>query len=134
MIYFLNTSINNKKRVRFALQKVFGLGRSESNEICDSVGISEEIKISSLSQSQLALLETRIEEGWLIGLDLQKRKVGEKARLRRISSYRGIRHAQGLPCRGQRTHTNAKTVRSLSGERKSKRGATTLKGSRRKKS
>jgi small subunit ribosomal protein S13 len=118
MVYLFNTIIDDKKGVRFALQKIFGLGKKESGDICDSLGISHEIKVSHLSSSQLALLETRISEGWLIGLELRRRIGVEKERLRRISSYRGIRHALGLPCRGQRTHTNGRTVRALGGRNK----------------
>nr|YP_009162786.1 ribosomal protein S13 [Botryococcus braunii]AKU37092.1 ribosomal protein S13 [Botryococcus braunii] len=120
MVYFLNTTVDDTKKVRFALQKIFGLGKKESDDVCDSLGISDEIKISHLSFSQLALLQRRIGESCFIGLELQRKRGKDKERYRRISSYRGIRHAQGLPCRGQRTHTNGKTVRFLSGRYKRK--------------
>jgi small subunit ribosomal protein S13 len=123
MVYFLNTTVDDTKKVRFALQKIFGLGKKESHDVCDSLGISDEIKMSHLTYSQLALLQRRIQESYFIGLELQRKGGREKERYRRISSYRGIRHAQGLPCRGQRTHTNGKTVRFLSGRYKKKGGS-----------
>jgi small subunit ribosomal protein S13 len=113
MIYFLNNNIENKKKVSVALAEIFGLGKRGCTDICDLVGISENIRICHLSGRQLDLLGAVIEENYSIGLDLKSLLRREIERYKQISAYRGIRHAQGLPCRGQRTHTNGKTVRAL---------------------
>jgi small subunit ribosomal protein S13 len=114
MVYLLNNNINVQKPVRVALTVIFGLGRKGCSEICDSLGISPNIRIYHLSTAQLDLLSTTIEENYSIGVDLASVIKRDRERYKTISSYRGIRHAAGLPCRGQRTHTNGKTVRAVS--------------------
>jgi small subunit ribosomal protein S13 len=106
-----------KKRVEIALTYVYGIGRSRSVKILHAAGVDREIKVSDLSEDQLSRIRQRIEEeGGVMG-DVQKNVQLNIKRLMEIGSYRGLRHRRGLPVRGQRTHTNART-------RKGKRRAT----------
>jgi small subunit ribosomal protein S13 len=130
MVYLLNNNINGEKPVRVALTIIFGVGRKSCSEICDSLGISPNIRINHLSTSQLDLLSTTIEENYSIGLDLASVIKQDRERYKTLSSYRGIRHVAGLPCRGQRTHTNGKTARVMNrgeglkkGMKKKKKGS-----------
>jgi small subunit ribosomal protein S13 len=111
MIYILNTNLQNKKKVKKALLSIYGLGNALSNEICDQLGISDHLELDQLSTWQMDRLSRLIEQNYFIGGDVEACVRKNKERLVFISSYRGFRHNQGLPCRGQRTHGNSKTAR-----------------------
>ena len=111
MIYILNTNLKDKKKINKALCKVYGLGNHLSNQICDDLGISAALKVKQLSPSQIDVLNRVIPQTYLMGAELQGEIRRRKERLVMISTYRGIRHSQGLPTRGQRTHGNARTTR-----------------------
>ena len=111
MIYILNTNLQDKKPVGKALSSIFGVGDSLSKQICDDLGVSISLKVHQLSPSQIDLLNQGIPQTSSIGAELQGEIRQRKERLVLISSSRGIRHSQGLPTRGQRTHGNARTAR-----------------------
>lgn len=111
MIYILNTNLNEKSRISKALCEIYGVGNQLSNQICDDLGISSGLKVEDLSPSHIDLLSQAIPQTYLIGTELQGETRKSKDRLILVSSYRGIRHSQGLPSRGQRTHGNAQTAR-----------------------
>jgi small subunit ribosomal protein S13 len=111
MIYILNTNLNDNKKIGKALCEIYGLGNQLSNQICDDLGISSSLKVEDLSPSQIDLLSQAIPHTYVIGAELQGEIRRSKERLVLVSSYRGIRHSQGLPSRGQRTHGNAQTAR-----------------------
>ena len=114
MIYILSTNINDKKKIKEGLSTVYGLGKAFSMEICDELGVSDKITFRQLTYSQREMLTQLVPENYMIGAELRGWLRQNKERLKRISSYRGIRYVQGLPCRGQRSHGNAQTVRKLS--------------------
>ena len=114
MIYILSTNINDKKRIKEGLSTVHGLGKALSIKICDQLGVSDKITFRQLKYSQRETLTQLVPSSYMVGAQLRGVVRQNKERLKRISSHRGIRHVQGLPCRGQRSHGNARTVRRLS--------------------
>lgn len=111
MIYILNTNLSDKQKIGKALCEVYGVGNQLSKQICDDLGISSSLKVEDLSPSHIDLLSQTIPQNYVIGAELQGETRRSKERLVLVSSYRGIRHSQGLPSRGQRTHGNAQTAR-----------------------
>lgn len=111
MIYILNTNLNDKKKINKALSEIYGVGNQLSKQICDDLGISCGLKVGDLSPSHIDWLSQAIPQTYVIGAELQGETRKSKERLILVSSYRGIRHSQGLPSRGQRTHGNAQTAR-----------------------
>ncbi|KAJ1432096.1 Ribosomal protein S13 [Sesbania bispinosa] len=101
--------IPDNKRLEYALQHIHGIGRSKAHHIVRELGVENKY-VKDLSKRELYSLRELLSK-YLIGNDLLvERDVG---RLVSIQCYRGIRHADALPCRGQRTHTNARTRRSM---------------------
>ena len=113
MIYLFNTNLPNEKKVTKALEKIQGIGRNQSHQICNQLGISNQIRINQLSNQSLEKLTGLIQSTYQIGSDLTRIRSNNIARLVRIGSYRGFRHTEGLPVHGQRTHGNANTCRKL---------------------
>lgn len=113
MVYLLNTNINEKKKLGIALQKIYGLGEYQCFQICDSLGISTEKRIKQLSSVEFEKLTQFITQNYEIGLDVKRSILQNVQRFVKIGSYRGFRHTEGLPVRGQRTHGNSRTVRKL---------------------
>jgi small subunit ribosomal protein S13 len=111
MIYILGTNLKNTQRVWRSLCKVHGINGVLSGQICDDLGISRQVRISQLLPSQIDLLNQIVPQHYLTGAELQTQVRKNRERLIAISTYRGIRHSQGLPTRGQRTHGNAQTSR-----------------------
>lgn len=111
MIYILGANLRDSQKVWRSLCKVHGINGILSRQICDDLGISRQIKISQLLPSQIDLLNQIVPQDYLTGAELQTEVRRNQERLITISTYRGIRHSQGLPTRGQRTHGNAQTSR-----------------------
>ncbi|KAB1205395.1 Small ribosomal subunit protein S13, mitochondrial [Morella rubra] len=101
--------IPDKKRLRIALQHIHGVGRSRARQILSELSI-ENKPAKDLTGREIYSLREELTR-YLTGHDLNNQVKKDIARLMEIQSYRGIRHSQGLPCRGQRTHTNARTWR-----------------------
>lgn len=99
------------KRIEIALTYVYGIGLSRSHEILDKMKIDRSIKANDLTVDQVGVLRTEIEKQYRVEGDLRRLVGSNIKRLRDIGSYRGSRHALGLPARGQRTKTNSRTVR-----------------------
>src|SRR5436190_8415272 len=100
-----------QKRAEVALTYIYGIGRSRSLDILHRAGVDKDSRVNSLSEDQLNHIRQIIEEeGGVMG-DVQKNVQMNIKRLMEIGSYRGLRHRRGLPVRGQRTHTNARTRR-----------------------
>ena len=111
MIYILETNLLENKSVYFSLTKIFGIGRFQSFLICKKLGLSYNCKLSKLTPDQIVKLIKFIENlSLLINSNLKKSKIILVKRLVQIKAYKGIRRLRGLPVRGQRTHTNAKTA------------------------
>lgn len=98
-----------KKRMVVALTYVYGIGRTTSEKILKSAGIDESVRAESLSESDLARIREIIDAQYKVEGDLRREIQGNIKRLKDLGAYRGMRHIRNLPCRGQRTHTNART-------------------------
>ena len=110
MIYIFETEILNSKSLNFSLQKIYGLGKYQTNIICKKLGFSANHKTSQLTKEQIVKLIRTIENSNLILTnELKKLQIFTLKKLVKIKSYTGLRRLKGLPVRGQRTHTNAKT-------------------------
>ena len=97
------------KRVEIALTYVYGIGRSRSVKVLHRAGVDRNVRVNDLTEDQLSRIRSILEEeGGVMG-DVQKNVQMNIKRLMEIGSYRGLRHRRGLPVRGQRTHTNART-------------------------
>jgi len=98
-----------EKRVEIGLTYIFGIGRARSNEILDKTGISPDTRVRDLTDDEIAKLRDIIEKVYTVEGDLRREVALNIKRLTEIRCYRGIRHRMGLPVRGQRTKTNART-------------------------
>jgi len=97
------------KRVEIALTYIFGIGRTQSNKILKSAGVNLDTKVRDLNDDETNKIRKIIEEQLRVEGDLRKETSFNIKRLMEVGSYRGLRHRRGLPVRGQRTHTNART-------------------------
>src|SRR6476659_7261509 len=97
------------KRVEIALTYIFGIGRTVSNKILSAAGVDVNTKVRDLNDDETNKIRKIIEEQHRVESDLRKEISFNIKRLMEIGSYRGLRHRRGLPTRGQRTHTNART-------------------------
>jgi small subunit ribosomal protein S13 len=112
MTYILETELNPNTVVEYALKKIYGLGQVKATILNKKLGLSKNYKINELDSSQLTLLIKIIEQSkYLLGNDLKKTQITSLKALVSIKHYKGLRRIRGLPIRGQRTHTNAKTAR-----------------------
>ena len=113
MVYLFETKLSETKDVFHSLQLIYGIGKSRSKQICNQLGFKENFKIKQLSKEQIKQLIKIIDKSNLIiNNDLKKIKSLTLKNLVSIKSYRGLRKIKGLPVRGQRTHTNARTAKS----------------------
>ena len=97
------------KRAEIGLTYIYGIGRSRANKILGEAGISVEKRIRELSEEEVNRIRTVIDQQGNVEGDLRKQIQMDIKRLMDIGCYRGLRHRRGLPVRGQRTHTNART-------------------------
>lgn len=112
MIYLFESKIPENKSVLHALTKVYGIGKANAVLICYKLGFSGNLKVKDLTKEQITKLIKLVQTlNIVLASDLKKIKILTAKRLTSIKSYRGLRKNQGLPVRGQRTHTNAKTAR-----------------------
>jgi small subunit ribosomal protein S13 len=103
------------KRVEIALTYLYGIGRSTARKICQDAGISSETRMRDVTEEEVARLREIIDRDYVIEGDKRREVQSNIQRLVEIGTYRGMRHRRGLPVRGQRTRTNA---RSRKGRRK----------------
>ena len=125
MARIAGVDIPREKRVVIALTYIFGIDRTRSSEILKTTKISEEIRVKDLSDDQLVALRDEIEKNYQVEGDLRREVAADIRRKVEIGSYEGIRHRKGLPVRGQRTKTNARTrkgpKRTVAGKKKAAR-------------
>ena len=107
----LNINLPNDKSIQVGLTGIPGIGTSRSKLICSKLHLSHKEKMDTLSKEQLKKITDFIDQHYVIGSKLFREKTLNIKNLIRMSSYKGFRHVRGLPSRGQRTHTNAKTSR-----------------------
>jgi small subunit ribosomal protein S13 len=108
MARIAGVNIPDNKHTVIALTAIYGVGRSRAQDICDSTGIAPDVKISALSEDDVEKLRNEVAKYTLEG-DLRREVTMNIKRLMDLGTYRGIRHRRGLPLRGQRTRTNART-------------------------
>ena len=104
-------TIPNDKRIVIALTYVYGVGGPTAKKILAQAGVDENIRSKDLTDDQVNNIRTLLEKNYRLEGDLRRDKLSNIKRLKEINSYRGTRHAKGLPVRGQRTKSNSRTVR-----------------------
>lgn len=97
------------KRIEIALTYIFGIGRKTAKEIIEATGINPDIRVKDLSEDDVAKLREYIDHSVKVEGDLRREQAFDIKRLIEIGCYRGVRHRKGLPVRGQRSKTNART-------------------------
>lgn len=110
-IRIAGVSIPNDKRVDVSLTYIYGIGNSRAKKILEMVGISPETKVKDLKEEDANRLREQVEKKHIVEGDLRREVASNIKRLKEIGCYRGLRHIHNLPCRGQRTKTNSRTVR-----------------------
>ena len=111
MARIAGVDIPNNKRVDVSLRYIFGIGPSHAQNICRQTSISAETKVKDLTEDELGRIREVIDRSYTVEGDLRREVNGNIRRLIEIGCYRGVRHRRGLPVRGQRTRTNARTKR-----------------------
>ena len=109
MARLVGVDLPREKRVEIALTYIFGVGRTRSQEMLTATGINPNVRVKDLPESDLVMLRDYIEGNFKIEGDLRREIAADIRRKVEIQCYQGIRHRRGLPVRGQRTHTNART-------------------------
>jgi small subunit ribosomal protein S13 len=102
-------NIPTNKRVVIALRYIHGIGPALAKEICEKVGIPAARRVNELSDAEILQIREAIDDGYTVEGDLRREVAVNIKRLMDQGCYRGLRHRRGLPVRGQRTHTNART-------------------------
>ena len=117
--------IPREKRLEISLTYIFGIGRTRSKEICESVGISPNTRVRDLTEEEVAQLLTYVDQNLKVEGDLRREVAANIKRKVEIGSYEGLRHRRGLPVRGQRTRTNARTrkgpKKTVAGKKKARK-------------
>ena len=109
MARIAGVDIPREKRVEIGLTYIYGIGRKLSNDILNETGINPDIRVRDLTEEQVAALRETIERSYVVEGDLRRDVALNIKRLIEINCYRGVMHRRGLPVRGQRTKTNART-------------------------
>ena len=115
-------NIPSSKRIEVALTYIFGIGQTRAKLICKEANLDDSKRVNSLSEDQLTIIRDIIEKKFTVEGDLRRENAVSLKRLVDLGCYRGLRHRKGLPVRGQRTHTNARTrkgkARPIAGKKK----------------
>lgn len=104
---------NKNKKIKYLLSSIFGINTTSANNICKNIGINPALNGKSLNRKKIKNIEIFLNQNYLINDRLKIKLNNFKKRLIEIKNYRGLRNKVGLPVRGQRTHTNAKTIRKF---------------------
>lgn len=105
----IGIDIPENKRLEISLTYIYGIGRKLSNDIIEMLGLDKNMRANRLTEDQIAQLNTLLQSKFVVEGDLRRQVQNNIKRLISIHSYRGLRHRLGLPVRGQRTRTNART-------------------------
>ena len=109
MARLVGVDLPRNKRIEIALTYIYGIGLTTAKEIIAATGVDPDIRVKDLSEEDLAKLRDYIQDNLKVEGDLHREVSQNVKRLMEIGCYRGLRHRRGLPVRGQRTHTNART-------------------------
>ena len=122
MARIAGVNIPTQKRVEIGLTYIFGIGRTKAREICTKVGIPAERRVHQLTDDEVLRIRELVDRDYQVEGDLRREVAMNIKRLMDLGCYRGLRHRKGLPVRGQRTHTNARTrkgkARPIAGKKK----------------
>ena len=102
-------NIPTQNKLKIALTYVYCIGNKVSNDICLKANVDSNARVQDLSESEIKNISDVISSSFLVEGDLRREVSGNIKRLKDLGTYRGVRHRRNLPCRGQRTHTNART-------------------------
>jgi len=115
-------NLPTNKRVLIALTYIHGIGKVTSQKICESAGVNMSTRVNELSEQEVASIRQHIDGSVVVEGDLRRERTINIKRLMDLGCYRGLRHRRGLPVRGQRTHTNARTrkgpAKAIAGKKK----------------
>ena len=114
MARIAGVNIPTQKRAVIALTYIHGIGLAKAKEICAKVGIPSERRVHQLTDAEVVRIREVIDQDYQVEGDLRREVAMNIKRLMDLGSYRGLRHRKGLPVRGQRTHTNARTRKGRS--------------------
>ncbi len=109
MARIAGVNIPTGKRVEIGLTYIFGIGRTRAKQICAKVGLLPQRRVNELTDSEVIQIREIIDRDYRVEGDLRREVAINVKRLMDLGCYRGLRHRRGLPVRGQRTHTNART-------------------------
>ena len=109
MARIAGVNIPTKKRVLIALTYIYGIGSTSSKKICEEANLISERRVADLSDEEVTRIREIIDRDYIVEGDLRRDNAVNLKRLVDLGCYRGLRHRKGLPVRGQRTHTNART-------------------------
>ena len=122
MARIAGVNIPTQKRIEVALTYIYGIGRTAAKDICLKVGLPPERRVHELTDDEVSRIRDEIDNGYQVEGDLRREVSMNIKRLVDLGCYRGLRHRRGLPVRGQRTHTNARTrkgpARAIAGKKK----------------
>jgi len=113
MARFAGIDLPREKRIVVGLTYIYGIGRSSSGKILKKAGVDESVRVKNLTEAQENAIRKVLEEGYALEGDLRSETQLNIKRLMDIGCYRGLRHRKGLPVRGQRTRTNARTRKGV---------------------
>ena len=124
MARLMGVDLPREKRVEIGLTYIFGVGRTSAKKALEATGVSPDLRVKDLGDAELVALRDWIEENLKVEGDLRREVAADIRRKVEIGSYEGIRHRKGLPVRGQRTKTNARTrkgpKRTVAGKKKAR--------------
>ena len=122
MARIAGVNIPTQKRIEVALIYIYGIGRTAAKDICMKVGLPPERRVHELTDDEVSRIRDEIDNGYQVEGDLRREVSMNIKRLMDLGCYRGLRHRRGLPVRGQRTHTNARTrkgpAKAIAGKKK----------------
>ena len=122
MARIAGVNIPTNKRVEIALRYIYGVGATRATDICKRLNIGTQKRVSQLTEGEIIQIREMIDQEYTVEGDLRRETAMNIKRLMDLGCYRGLRHRRGLPVRGQRTHTNARTrkgpARAIAGKKK----------------
>ncbi len=125
MARIAGVDLPRNKRIEHALPYIYGLGLSRSQEILESTGVNPDTRVKDLTEAEAQLIRSYIDQNFMVEGDLRREVSMNIKRLMDIGCYRGLRHRRGMPVRGQKTKTNARTRkgprRTVAGKKKAPR-------------
>ena len=109
MARIFGVDLPREKRVEIGLTYIYGIGRTTASKLCTETGVNPDTRVKDLTEDEVTRLRDAIDGKIMVEGDLRREQSQNIKRLMEIGCYRGLRHRKGLPVRGQRTHTNART-------------------------